>query len=911
MSSDNAPERRIRPSGPLAVLGGTLIVVTVLAVAAFLRFGDRQGWWRSESPGASSPSSAFRPTEAIEDTLAGWLARAWVEPARPGEALEPKIRYEQGWSQWSFLLVLGGSVALIVWLYRREGSVPGWYKGLLACLRIALVFLAMFLLSEAVLSVERTGLPTFVVLVDDSASADVADQYGDARLQSEAADLAKVAGGDKASRFAVGLGWLLRDDARLVRELARQQKVKFYRVSEAAVAVAEVDRPEDVDGAIRALKALQPSGEQSRLGEGVRSVLDEMRGVPPTAILLLSDGRTTDGPRLAEAAEFARKDGVPLFTIGLGDVRPARDLEMSDLQVDEVVFVNDVVRFEARLNARGFVDPKPEGDAAPVGGGPQVDVHLKRRRPGSNDPRDLETVETVRVPIPPDGRPQKVELAHRPTQTGEITYVLEVESQPRELQTENNRIERAVDVRDEKLKVLLVEGEPRWEFRYLKTYLERDETIDLAVVLQSSDDLYAEQDRSALAGFPPAKEGEGGLFNYDVVILGDVEPGGYLNAQQLKDLSDFVTEKGGGLVLVAGEIFNPLAYKGTPLEALLPIQLAGARNPSATGAAVESFKPLLTPEGRGHPIFRLGDDEATSLEIWEALAPSNWYFEAPRKQPAAVVLAEHPDKVGPEGRLPILLYHFAGSGKVLFSAIDDTWRWRLRVGDRFFGRYWVQTIRFMARSKLLGQRQAEVATDRRRYRRGQPVGVTVRFPNPALAQDVRAVTVEVQREGQAARKVTLRPAPGSRSRNLFEGAMPPLAEGKYRVRLLPPPALQGDLPTTEFQIDPPAGEFVRVEMDREDLVAAARQSGGQFFLWNETTRRIDTADPPPSAGDDAAPAADSSGREKTLLELLPAPRKVPLDTDPPVALWNTWPVYGLFLGLIGLEWVLRKRKQMV
>ncbi len=483
-----------------------------------------------------------------------------------------------------------------------------------------------------------------------------------------------------------------------------------------------------------------------------------------------------------------------------------------------------------------------------------------------------------------------------------------------------------VDVRDEKLKVLLVEGEPRWEFRYLKTYLERDDTIDLGVVLQSADDLYAEQDRSALFGFPPAKEGEGGLYNYDVVILGDVEPGGYLNSLQLKDLSDFVTEKGGGLILVAGQLFNPLAYKGTPLEPLLPIQLAGARDPSATGAPVDSFKPMLTAEGRGHPVFRLGEDEATSLQIWEGLPPSNWYFEAPRKQPAAVVLAEHPEKVGPEGRLPILLYHYAGSGKVIFSAIDDTWRWRQRIGDRFFGRYWVQLIRFMARSKLLGQKQAEVVTDRRRYRRGQPVGVTVRFPNPALAQDVRAVTVEVQREGQAARKVVLRPAPGSRSKNLFEGAMPPLAEGKYQVRLLPPPALKGDLPTTDFQIDPPAGELVRVEMDREDLAAAAKQSGGQFYRWDEAAKHIEPSDsarprpgpipPAASPGLEGGPSAttttaSSDGDEKTLLELLPPPQKVPLDTDPPIALWNTWPVYALFLGLIALEWVLRKRKQMV
>ena len=107
-----------------------------------------------------------------------------------------------------------------------------------------------------------------------------------------------------------------------------------------------------------------------------------------------------------------------------------------------------------------------------------------------------------------------------------------------------------------------------------------------------------------------------------------------------------------------------------------------------------------------------------------------WFLEAPRKKPAALVLAEHPSQTGTDGRLPIFLYQFVGSGKVMFNAVDDTWRWRFRVGDRYFGRFWIQTIRFLARSKLIGQKQAEIQTDRRRYQRNQPIQIRVRFPNP-------------------------------------------------------------------------------------------------------------------------------------------------------------------------------------
>jgi hypothetical protein len=913
LSRAEATTRRPFWTGPRIVAAGVLVALALIA----LRFGPRllpRGRTTGESPGAAAPSGSFRPLGFVEDGLARLLASRLVEAPPPGEAVAPKIRYERPWPEWLALLVLVGGAALVIGLYRREGAAPGWAKGVLAGLRIGVIALAMLVLSEAVLTVERTGLPTFAILVDDSASAQIADPYAETKAQEEAAALARASGREKPDRLALALGWLARDDARLLRTLAEQQKVKLYRVSEGLVPLAEVNKPEEVPKALAALKTLEPKGEQSRLGDGVRGVLTELRGTPPTAILLLSDGRTTDGARLTEAAEEARKAGVPLFTVGLGDESPARDLALSDLQVDEVAFVGDAVRFQARLLARGLEQP-----------GATATVELKRRRPGSGNAGDLESVATERVPIPPDGQPRRVELVHTPTEVGPTAYVVEVRPVERELQRDNNRLERTIDVRDQKLRVLYVEGEPRWEFRYLKTYLERDSTIELGIVLQSSDDRYAEQDRSALPAFPPGNDGPDGLFRYDVVILGDIDPS-FLNAQQMRDLVEFVTKRGGGLMLVAGELFNPLDLKGTPLEPHLPIRLDDARNPTANGAPVEPFQLTLTPEGRGSPIARLGDDDAASRAIWENLPPLMWYFEAPQTQPTAVVLAEHPSKAGARGRLPLLVYHYAGAGKVLFSAVDDTWRWRLRVGDRFFGRYWVQTLRFLARSKLLGAKQAEVVTDRRRYPRGEVVQVQVRFLNPGLAQGLKSVNVELRGGNQRPRRLTLRPAPGSTSATLFEGSVPNLTEGTYTAVYLPDAAAPGggEPPSTSFQVDPPAGEFAKIEMDREALTAAARLSGGQFFRWDETAKPIESAgrDTLPGAAAPDSPRGQAAGksgsaptgaapaRARTLLDVLPAPQKVPLDTDPPVPLWNTWPVFVLFLTLIGAEWILRKRMQM-
>ena len=811
------------------------------------------------------------------EPLLQYLAdRLGVAPPRAGEAIAPRVLFEQPWPQWALLAVVVGGSAFVIWLYRRETRAPAAMKAVLASLRIALILLAVFFLSEAALSIDRTGLPYLAILVDDSASTRIADQYQKPETQAEAQALAAAAAAKaeagatpakpaEATRLDVAKGLLLKDDAAILRTLQNQHRVRLYLTSNTTRLLAEIDRPEEVAPAVEKLAAVAASGARTRLGDGVRQVLTELRGAPPSALILLSDGQTTEGEPLDKAVELAARKGVPLFAVGLGSAEPARDLELTDLLVDDVVFVDDAVRFQAKLSARGLA-------------GERVRVRLLERPSGAKaDAPGLE-IKAITVAAPPDGKPIPVEIDHEPKETGEKSFVLEVDPQPRELQTENNRIERTVSVRKEKLKVLLVEDEPRYEFRYLKTYLEREETIDLSVVLQSSDPEYSEQDRSAIPVFPASKEE---LFAFDVVLFGDVDPG-YLSQVQMRNLAEFAEEKGGGVLFLAGGLFDPLAYRGTPLEPLLPIELGDARDPAAVGTPVPPFHPELTLEGRGNPIFRFSGDEAESARIWRDLPESYWYLEAPRKKPGALVLAEHPSAVGTDGKVPLIVYQFTGAGRTMFHALDDTWRWRFRAGDKFFGRFWVQTIRFLARSRLAGTRQAEIQTDRRVYERGQPVQIRVRFPNPGLVPPGDEASVRIERQGGAARTLKLSRSPGAR--NVFEGVLSRTVEGEYAARLLPPPVLDGPIPTATFRVEAPAGEFERVQMNESELRRAAAAAGGAFYP--------------------ATAAAD-------LLSNLPKPAKVPLDTDPPIPLWNSWPILALFLTLLAAEWILRKKARMV
>ncbi len=217
-------------------------------------------------------------------------------------------------------------------------------KFTLALLRISLVFLAIFMLYEPVLSVQRTGLPYVTILIDDSASQRIADQYEDQKFQTEldkvAADAttppseSAPASSEPATRLAITKGLILRDKAKLIRELEKQHKVRLYRVSNAAQVLADIDRPGDLQRAIRLVADLKANGDQSRLGDGLRHVLTELRGARPSAIVLFSDGQTTEGEGLAKASEMAARKGVPIFTVGVGSAEPARDIELTELLVE-------------------------------------------------------------------------------------------------------------------------------------------------------------------------------------------------------------------------------------------------------------------------------------------------------------------------------------------------------------------------------------------------------------------------------------------------------------------------------------------------------------------------------------------------------------------------------------------------
>jgi hypothetical protein len=823
-----------------------------------------------------------------------------IPPPAPGEGSHWRLEFDSFlWDpevdRWLVALIGILGTGLVFLIYRQEAKTANRaLRVVMVGLRVAMLLLILVIAGQPKLWFERQGWPDVVVLIDDSLSMSTVDNYQDEQVKAAAAALAKDAGLTQEDRLSLAKALVTRPDNDWLANLLtkRKAKVHVYHCSTRAARIADVTETQHLDAADKGVKQLEasPQNDSSQLGTAVRQVINDFRGSSLSAVIMLTDGVTTEGEDLGKAAKYASQMGVPLFFVGLGDSREAKDLYLHDLQSEESVYVNDNIIFTVRLTGVGFGD---------------LTVPVELREKGKD-----KVLASQNVKVDPSGKPEKVRLNYRPTEEGEKVFELRVPVQEGEANVENNVVERTVYVRKTKMiNILYVEGEPRWEFRYVKTLLEREnqrvegnKSFDLKVLLTGADQEWAAQDKSALVEFPNKNE----LLQKDVVILGDFDPhrwGPKMN-ENLQTIADFVKERGGGLLVIAGPHYAPHCYKGTPLQDILPIDILTEHQPAEPqGGFPESYRAELTPVGRMHPIFSFNSrDEKENDEIWNGLKEMYWWSEGYTAKRAAEVLATHPRikaaggrggaakvrDAGLEGH-PLAVQQFVGSGRSLFFGFDETWRWRWREDELHFNQFWVQTMRYLARSRT---GKIELRLDKQTpYHRGEPIRVTVRFPDDAPPPPPETeVKVVVERRPPKAngpgdvdvQTITLAKVEGSRSN--FEAMLTRTPEGDYHFWLQSPP-VQGPRPKADCKVLAPPGEMEVLRMSQAEMEAAARDSGGHFYTLVDADQ---------------------------VLTDLPSGTRVTLNASgPPMHLWNMLWVFGLALAFLTLEWVLRKRKNLL
>jgi uncharacterized membrane protein len=443
-------------------------------------------------------------------------------------------------------------------------------------------------------------------------------------------------------------------------------------------------------------------------------------------------------------------------------------------------------------------------------------------------------------------------------------------------------------VLDAKISVLFVDGYPRWDYRYLKNTLIRDKSVDVSCLLASADFNFLQEGNKPL---PSAGKNVAGhfpdtidqLMEYDVVVLGDVDPR-YFSDSQLQLINEFVN-RGGGFEMVAGERFAPQAYRNTPIEALLPVSLSHVEITDPTVPISQGFRPVVTKVGATTSIFRFFADNAKNDEFLKHDLPEVfWYCRGITAKPSVgEVLAEHPTDIGPDGHKSPILVAGRFGGRTLFSAIDDSWRWRFYTDEPVFDTYWVQQLRYLARNRKIGQRRLTLTADQPAYELGQQVRLTLRVIDPGL---VRQLPDQIRVEERDAKDQPVRienlVRQDSSGGETFAGSFTADKVGKFTIHL--PPIVGGvDMMEVPVEVVLPRLELVDPRVDRVQLSRLASETLG---------KPIDLAD------------ADAE------LAAIPSAAKVlPIITGQP--LWGAPITLVVFVLLITTEWVVRKLYGMV
>lgn len=770
------------------------------------------------------------------------LVRDIIWGAPPG--LQRRLVHDYPWPHWTAVLLVILGWLLVVMVYWREAAPRGCRlaAALLRALAV-LILVGVFLYGWQVIT-DITDLPDLVVVVDDSASMFQAD----VRPQ-ESSSSSRWTRWEWTYKHLRDEGWL--------RRWQQRYRVKLYRLARDVRAVEDFSQAE-----AWSLDAEKPVHQATRLGEGIRSILEQQRGRPTAAVVLFSDGINTDGPPLGDAAAMARRRSLPLYVVGVGDEQPSRDLYIADVLGDDVVFAGDMAYFEVRIGGRGTTSE-------------QLLVRVRRK--------EQEQVLAERtVTWKADTNLLTAQLAFRADEVGEWDLVFELRLATADVNPGNDRLERHLSIRDEQLRVLYVQQYPNFDFRYLKAVLERGlhrssdgrKAIALSVMLQEADAEYPSIDASAIRAFPVDRQE---LFRYDVVIFGDVDPA-LFPTRLLENIVAFVEERGGGLIVICGPRHTPWAYRGSPLARLLP---APPEHVSQPPEALQPLQAIVTPMGQQSPLLQL-DEEPSPNGLWSEMPRIYWLAQARQLRPAARTLVEARGEDG--HRWPLVITQFVGAGKVVMIMTDELFRWAKHPdGDAYYGRFWLQTLRYLSRAKLLGtDRTVELTVDQPSYQPGETVTVTARFLDDRLAPEADdGVTVTV--EHQAGRQVSLPLRRDQGRRGIFRGTWIPDGAGEYRVWLTAP-APQGHPPAARFAVVAPRGELARLEMDAAHLRQAAQLSGGRYYT-TQTAHQLDHD--------------------------LPEGRQVRIESLPARPIWNSSWWVALFVLLVTAEWIIRKWGRML
>ncbi len=621
------------------------------------------------------------------------------------------------------------------------------------------------------------------IMLDDSRSMRLADLDGVSRLDA-------VRG-------------VFADSAALVAQLRQKFILRFFRFAADA-------------GPLAGAAGLRAGGTRTDVAGALDAARQELAGVPLAGLVVVSDGADNSGSDLTAPLLALASRKVPVYTVGVGQERFARDLAIERVGLPASALAGAGVLAEVVLRVRGL-------------GGEKAMVTAED---------DGRIVAEREVSLPNVGDVARTRLRLPPMPEGARRLTFRVRGAPGEIVTENNESRTVLRIRSGPERVLYVEGEPRPEFAFLRRAVAGDSAVQVVSLLRSAKGKFLRlgvMDSVELAGgFPTRRED---LFRYRALVLGNLEAS-FFTGDQIRMLADFVSRRGGGLIALGGR--TALAeggFAGTPFADVLPVSL------EATAAGVDDAPVILTarvtPAGLLHPALQLGPTEQAAAR-WDSLPPLTSVNRLGSLKPGAtVLLAGRPAGKDPV-EVPLLAVQRYGRGTATVVGVQDTWLWqmdaRMSVADQTHESLWRQLLRW----SLDGvPERVEVVAIPNRVGPGEPVVLHARVADEAFLEANDAV-VTARATAPSGRVIEVPMAWTLREDGAYEGRFVADESGMYRIEAI---ARRGkdssSAAPTALLVDDFGADVEQAELRTPLLRRVAKETGGRYYPLAEVARLPD------------------------------------------------------------------------
>jgi uncharacterized membrane protein len=678
------------------------------------------------------------------------------------------------WPAWVLGLAIVAIAVGLGWhISRRRGFLTGARPVAIWLLETLLAALVLFLLWHPAISIAtlRPQQNIVSVLIDDSRSMSIKED-GKTRLEQATSGL----------------------NNGVLDALRKRFQVRLYHFGKDAERIDKTDK-------------LTSSLPATRIGDSITQALADSSTLPLGAIVLLSDGADNSGGVDRETIAQIRQRQIPVHTVGFGKEKVDRDIEMSEVTLPSRTLADARLAADVTFRTFGYAGQKAK---------------LTVRDGGK-------VVATQEVKLKAEGSPQTEQVQFNAGIAGAKSFQFAIETLSGEQNTANNAVTRLVNVEADKPRILYIEGEPRWEFKFIRRAVEDDRSLRLFTMLRTTQNkMYFqgfEGEKEQPDGFPAKAEG---LYKYAGLIIGDLEANYFTPAQQ--DLvREFANRRGGGILFLGGrETLSDGGYPRSPLAELLPVKLLDRKDTFHRDPAKFDLSPL----GRDSVICRLEEKADGNLERWKKMPLLADFQEVGDAKPGAVVLAElnAPGK----RKSPLLVTETYGRGRTALFATSGSWRWKMLQDhtDRTHAMFWEQLLRWLVTDtpgRVMASTPKTVLEDDTKV----PLRVEVRDKTFKPLSNVRVEARIAGPEGIAS-VVELNPAP--LEEGIYTAEYTAEKPGSYVAEVLvqQPPGTKPDADdmgrdVLTFRREDGVAENFRVAQNRELLEKLAEQTGGRYY----------------------------------------------------------------------------------